>query len=81
MMDPGTCIGEISFYFGSLTPASVVAEDHVVSLRLSRRRLLQMEGQDPPEPVAELLQSGPTLRISGLLCRPSREGKARSRIW
>ncbi len=46
-MDPGTCIGEISFYLGSETSASVVTEGTVTALRLSLDSLRRMEAQDP----------------------------------
>jgi SulP family sulfate permease len=46
-MDPGTCIGEISFYLGTETTASVVTEGTVTALRLSRDSLRRMEERDP----------------------------------
>jgi SulP family sulfate permease len=46
-MDPGTCVGEISFYLGTETTASVVTEGRVTALRLSRESLHRMEEQDP----------------------------------
>lgn len=46
-MDPGTCIGEISFYLGSATTASVSSEGDVTALRLSRQSLQRMEEHDP----------------------------------
>jgi SulP family sulfate permease len=46
-MDPGTCIGEMSFYLGNSTSASVVAEGPVTALRLSREALALLEKHDP----------------------------------
>jgi SulP family sulfate permease len=46
-MDPGTCVGEISFYLGTETTASVVTEGTVTALRLSRDSLRRMEERDP----------------------------------
>lgn len=46
-MDPGTCIGEISFYLGTETTASVVTEGRTTALRLSRQAMDRMEQRDP----------------------------------
>jgi SulP family sulfate permease len=46
-MDPGTCIGEIGFYLGTPTSASVICEVEVRALRLSQRRLVALEQEDP----------------------------------
>lgn len=46
-MDPGTCIGEISFYGRGQTTASVVAAEAVTTLRLSLEDLDRMEAEDP----------------------------------
>jgi SulP family sulfate permease len=46
-MDPGTCVGEISFYLGTETTASVVTEGTVTALRLSLDSLRRMEERDP----------------------------------
>jgi SulP family sulfate permease len=47
-VEPGTCIGEMSFYLGSPTSASVIAEGPVTALRLSREALQRLERNDPP---------------------------------
>lgn len=46
-VEPGTCIGEMSFYLGSPTSASVIAEGPVTALRLSREALKRLERNDP----------------------------------
>jgi SulP family sulfate permease len=46
-MDPGTCIGEISFYLRRETTASVIAQTTVSSLSLDIADLAVLEEQDP----------------------------------
>lgn len=46
-MDPGTCIGEVSFYLHGPTTASVIAQDKVRTLSLSLAELRRLEEQDP----------------------------------
>lgn len=46
-MDPGTCIGEISFYLRRETTASVIAQTVVCSLSLTAADLALLEDQDP----------------------------------
>jgi SulP family sulfate permease len=46
-MDPGTCVGEIGFYLGTPTSASVICERPVSALRLSLTRLQSLEEEDP----------------------------------
>lgn len=46
-MDPGTCIGEISFYLRRETTASVIAQTAVCSLSLAAADLALLEDQDP----------------------------------
>ncbi|MGB5136026.1 MAG: SulP family inorganic anion transporter [Prochlorococcaceae cyanobacterium] len=46
-MDPGTCVGEIGFYLGTPTSASVICEEEVRALRLSQRRLAGLEQEEP----------------------------------
>ncbi|KEF41135.1 MAG: hypothetical protein ER33_12930 [Cyanobium sp. CACIAM 14] len=45
-MDPGTCIGEISFYLQRQTTASVIAQGTVRTLSLSLPELRMLEDQD-----------------------------------
>ena len=47
-MDPGTCVGEIGFYLGTPTSASVICEEEVRALRLSQSALAELE-KDAPE--------------------------------
>ncbi|MFN9871120.1 MAG: SulP family inorganic anion transporter [Cyanobacteriota bacterium] len=46
-MDPGTCIGEISFYLRRETTASVIARTRVCALSLDDADLARLEEQDP----------------------------------
>ncbi len=46
-MDPGTCIGEISFYLRRQTTASVIAQTRVCALCLDDADLAVLEDQDP----------------------------------
>lgn len=46
-MDPGTCIGEISFYLRRETTASVIAQTRVCALSLDDADLARLEDQDP----------------------------------
>ncbi len=46
-MDPGTCVGEISFYLRRETTASVIAQTVVCSLSLAIADLALLEDQDP----------------------------------
>jgi SulP family sulfate permease len=46
-MDPGTCIGEIGFYLGTPTSASVICLEEVSALRLSRQQLAALEREEP----------------------------------
>jgi len=46
-MDPGTCIGEISFYLRRETTASVIAQTRVCTLSLDDADLARLEEQDP----------------------------------
>jgi SulP family sulfate permease len=46
-MDPGTCVGEISFYLRRETSASVIAQTVVCSLSLAIADLAELEDQDP----------------------------------
>ncbi|MEX1324602.1 MAG: SulP family inorganic anion transporter [Synechococcaceae cyanobacterium] len=46
-MDAGTCVGEIGFYLGTPTSASVVCEEEVRGLRLSLGNLAALEREDP----------------------------------
>lgn len=46
-MDPGTCIGEISFYLRRETTASVIAQTRVCALSLDDADLAVLEDQDP----------------------------------
>ena len=46
-MDPGTCIGEISFYLRRETTASVIAQTRVCALSLDDADLAALEDQDP----------------------------------
>jgi SulP family sulfate permease len=46
-MDPGTCVGEIGFYLGTPTSASVICEGPVSALRLSLSQLRSLEEEDP----------------------------------
>ncbi|MEO1003834.1 MAG: SulP family inorganic anion transporter [Cyanobacteria bacterium J06638_7] len=46
-MDPGTCVGEIGFYLGTPTTASVSCEGEVRALRLRHSDLAELERRDP----------------------------------
>ena len=46
-MDPGSCIGEISFYLRRPTTASVIAQTRVCALSLDDADLAVLEDQDP----------------------------------
>jgi SulP family sulfate permease len=46
-MNPGTCVGEIGFYLGTPTSASVISEEDVKALRLSQGALAELEQEDP----------------------------------
>jgi SulP family sulfate permease len=46
-MGPGTIVGELAMYLGTIRTASVVAETPIVVYRMSKSAVEEMEERDP----------------------------------